>query len=461
MALAATACTALVGNGFRDVSVTGPPEATEAGSNQAPLDGRCQVYGGDAGSPILIGAILPMTVADAGTPNPTGVYRLESIRTAFDQLNPPNRAGINGRPLGLIVCDNSGDSTQAAPLAQSLVQARVPAIIGATSADILQEATVTVPNRVLLISSSATAAEISSLAANDSATGVRLVWRTAPPDSFQGAVLAHLISDGLPDAEVPAPGDPDGGMAGPVGVFEVNNAYGQGLVAALQSDYSGSATNVGLYTENGDVSGALKTVAMATPAPTLIVAIAFPADAVALINGAASYPSLASLRWIFTDSAQSPALFTGLKDPGALAGALGTAPAPAPASSPAYLWFKTQFQATYSEDPTNAGFTANTFDAAMLLALSASWATGGGRTLDGPTMATALTKVSSAMAMQTPLDPVEFDTLTAALAAGQPVNIEGASGALDFDASTGEAPAPIEIWQVADGGFTTLAVEQP
>jgi ABC-type branched-subunit amino acid transport system substrate-binding protein len=448
-------CNLVVGNAF-DVTLV-----SDAGAMAPPLDPRCVVRGGDAGSPLRIGAILPMTLPDAGGVNPVGTYRLEAIELAFAQLNPPIRGGIDGKPLEVIVCDNSGDSTQAAALATSLIEQGVPAMIGATSSDVLQEATVTVPHHVLLMSSSATAAEISTLAANDSTTGVRMVWRTAPPDTFQGKVMARVLAGGVPDAGILAKDTADAGGPPVLGIFEVNSAYGQGLAAAIAADYPGQASDIGLYTENGDVSGALSTVSMGMPAPQELVAIAFPADAVNIANGAARLPSLASLHWFFSDSAKSPDLFLGLTNADAFEGALGTAPAPAPVTSPAYVWFESEFEATYMQDPSTLAFIPNTFDAAMLLAIAASWASSPGHTLDGPTMALALTQVSSPSGPLLALDPIDFDTATHDLAAGMAINVEGASGDLDFNPMSGEAPAAIEVWKVQNGGFTTIAVEQP
>ena len=434
-----------------------PDAATEAGPSA--LDPRCTTVGSDAGAaPIRIGAILQMTLPmDAGA-DPRGVFRLDAVRLAFDQLNPPTRGGINGRPLQVIVCDNQGDSTQAAALATSLINQGVPAILGATSGDILQEATVTVPNHVLLISSSATAAEITTLAANDPQTGVRMVWRTAPPDTFQGKVMANVLAHGLDggfaDAQV------DGGNARNLGVFELNNAYGQGLYSAIQADYPGPSDNAHTYTQNGDVTAALQGVAAHQPAPQVLVTIAFPADAVNIINGANGMANLSSLPWFFSDTAKSPDLFKGLNRPSQIEGALGTAPAAAAAPAPAIQWFDQQFQDTYALDPLSASFIANTFDAAMLLAIAADWASTAPNKLDGPTKAQALTQLSTQGAPVINLDPVEFDMAVKDLATG-PINVEGASGHLDFDRTSGEAPASVEVWQVVDGGFTTVAVQSP
>jgi branched-chain amino acid transport system substrate-binding protein len=140
-----------------------------------------------------------------------------------------------------------------------------------------------------------------------------------------------------------------------------------------------------------------------------------------------------------------------------LEGARGTAPATA-TNTAAFQWFDQQFVHAYGQDPLNV---ANTFDAAMLPAVAAGFATQANRSLDGPTLAKALTMVSDPSGMSIPLDPLNFNMATSELASGSAINIEGASGPLDFDPSTGEAPGAIEVWTVADGGFSTLAVVSP
>jgi hypothetical protein len=100
------------------------------------------------------------------------------------------------------------------------------------------------------------------------------------------------------------------------------------------------------------------------------------------------------------------------------------------------------------------------FDAAMLLMVAADYATVPGRTLDGTTLAHALTHVSDG-GTAIPLIPPNFDQAVSALEAGQDIKVSGASGSLAFDITTGEAPAQIEVWTVADGGFVTLEVVNP
>jgi hypothetical protein len=81
----------------------------------------------------------------------------------------------------------------------------------------------------------------------------------------------------------------------------------------------------------------------------------------------------------------------------------------------------------------------------------------------GDPLATELTHVSGgAAAPLVPLDPPDLDTALSELVDGNDVQVEGASGLLAFDASSGEAPPTgIEIWEIVDGGFSTVKVVPP
>jgi branched-chain amino acid transport system substrate-binding protein len=66
-------------------------------------------------------------------------------------------------------------------------------------------------------------------------------------------------------------------------------------------------------------------------------------------------------------------------------------------------------------------------------------------------MAEGLTKVSSG-SEPVQLTSVKFTESANELANGRSIDVEGASGSLQFD-ETGEAPSPIELWQVGNNTF--------
>ena len=58
---------------------------------------------------------------------------------------------------------------------------------------------------------------------------------------------------------------------------------------------------------------------------------------------------------------------------------------------------------------------------------------------------------------------VSWNTIKASLSAGQAVNLEGASGHLDFDPETEETTGPVDVWVVNGdaSGFTTVDTIDP
>jgi branched-chain amino acid transport system substrate-binding protein len=423
----------------------------------ATLDKRCVTFGPTSGERIVIGTVFPMTIsASPGAgPDPRGVVRAHAIELAFSEINPPIRVGIGNRPLELVLCDNANDSDAARALAQNLVDFGAVAIISAGTTDTLAISRVTLPARVLLMSVSATAAEIGQLPANDPAgTGVRMLWRTAPSDTFQGQVIAKELSTQSPTG-LPK----DGGAPPRVATLYSDLPYGQGIWAAFSGAYPADAAQPFVYTQSEDVSQALAGARAYRPDVALNVASA--SDMVRVVNGAQGVPELVRVAWFFPDGAKTPQLIAGVSPPGTLEGARGTAPAIATGSE-AYAWLAPHLQQLYGDDPTSVSYVANSFDAAMLIAVAASWASTQGGPIDGPHLAMGLTQVSAVDGgLVVPLDPPHFNVATSQLAAGQPINVEGSSGHLDFDNSTGEAPADYEVWRIADGGFTTVKVVSP
>jgi len=117
--------------------------------------------------------------------------------------------------------------------------------------------------------------------------------------------------------------------------------------------------------------------------------------------------------------------------------------------------FKKIAEEVEKKDPAAYAYTSNAYDAMYLLALGASYSLNTSNEVTGAKMAEALTRVSSG-ASGTQLTNSNFTYLTAELAAGRSVNVEGASGPLDFDAN-GEARSPVELWQVEGSSFVTVS----
>lgn len=419
------------------------------------LPERCTLYGAaldsvaTAGPTIRVGALLPKTRAD-NTEDPRGRLREQALRLVVDELNPPQRSGIGGRTLTLISCDSSGNSTRAAELAASLRDLGVVAIISAGSSETLAASAVTLPAGILLLSGSATSPEITDLPDRPGGSGPGLVWRTAASDAFQGAVLAQAISQGT-CGTLP--------VNARAAVVYVDDAYGQGLYSVFRTQYGNANQQGFLYTRSMDIM----TAVMGAEAyqPDVLVVIGFPDDAARIMDATVGLPRLGTVPVMLTDSAKAPSLFAGTT-PSRLDGACGTAPAAPDPLGEAYAWFGQQYEQKFSESPLSASFVANNFDAMMLVAVAAAYASQPGRTINGATLAEGLTHLSAVDGgTKVLLDPPRFNTVVSNLTNGTDINVQGVSGPLDFDNGPGEAVAGVDIWRASDGGFTTVTTVQP
>jgi branched-chain amino acid transport system substrate-binding protein len=101
-------------------------------------------------------------------------------------------------------------------------------------------------------------------------------------------------------------------------------------------------------------------------------------------------------------------------------------------------------------------------DALMLVAVATGTAALRGGPVDGTRLAGVLGHVSAVDAGPlVPLDPPHFNAAVSDLAAGHDIDVQGASGHLDFDVTTGEAPSDINIYEIVDGGIRLESVIHP
>lgn len=420
---------------------------------------RCSVVGPQTRDAVRIGMLVQLTTAN-GQPLDRGVNRRNVVELALRQLNPPVRQGVRGRPLQAIVCDTSGDPAQASALASYLADRGVPAILSGSSRETLSAATVTTSRGILLMSTSATSPEITALRASVSPRGPRLVWRTAPSDEHQARVMASEIA-----------GETDAGTDGSAPFDRVAlvgpevDPYVQGIVSEFGKSYAGSS---GAYLYEASkvrekVTDALTYATGGATAGTVVV-IAQPEEAANIVStGAEIKPRYG--RWFFTDSSKSTQLLNrDLVDRAGLVGARGTVPSTENPGE-AYTYFRQMYVNVYpNSDPATVGFLPNTFDAVMLIAIATDWAASEGIT--GTRIADGLGRLSATEHPPIALTPLRYNEITSALARGEMINVEGASGALDFDPTVGQAPGNIEVWTIRndDAGlprFETLRVVAP
>jgi branched-chain amino acid transport system substrate-binding protein len=147
--------------------------------------------------------------------------------------------------------------------------------------------------------------------------------------------------------------------------------------------------------------------------------------------------------FILPDGMRDP---TVVKEIGAknLSGSWGTAPA-STAEAALQERFRTAYRSFSKEDPTQA-FVAESYDAAMLIALAIQQAGSADRTA----IRDALRRVANGPGER--VGPGEFARAKDLISRGTKVNYEGASGPVEFDAS-GDVQGRIGVWTVrADSG---------
>jgi branched-chain amino acid transport system substrate-binding protein len=169
----------------------------------------------------------------------------------------------------------------------------------------------------------------------------------------------------------------------------------------------------------------------------------------------------ASAKFYFTDGAKDatamfdPALSAGVKT--IISNSQGTAPASP--SGIVYDTFRANFNAKFQRDAAGFSFTAHAYDATYVGAYGVIWASRQNDAYDGNQVAEGMIKLSAGTA--TDISFGAWSTGKTALANGTGLDLKGASGELNFNPDTGEAPGNIEIWNVVSNNFATQQVVAP
>jgi branched-chain amino acid transport system substrate-binding protein len=417
-------------------------------------------YGPSEANTIPIGAALPLTNSDGQ--DDSEVQGLNAIKLAMDEIN--ERQGVAGRKFVLHICDTRADPERAKEQAQWLVdEKKVPVVFTSGSGQTISVTSVTIKAGVLVMTHTATSPDIAKLSDKPQGAPSGLVWRTAPSDILQGRIIGDLL---LGRIAVAGGATPFANVQ-EVSVPYVNDAYGQGLFDVLLTRLSGTGRTVGgaQYPRNGDVTPAVNAVVTSTP--DVAVLVGFSEDNAKIVSGAAARGRTGQT-WFFTDAGKDLGLFTSLGNSRAqVEGAYGTAPAQARPGDPVYRLFVDRFRIAYGTDPGQFSFTAHAYDAMYLVALGAAYAAGpdvnSPRTITGALIADGLTRVTPSGSGTAPsfnLGGTSFNAAREELRQGNTINVRGASGDLDFDA-TGEAVSEYELWQVSNGVFRTVQLITP
>ena len=342
------------------------------------------------------------------------------MELAIEHINAAG--GVLGQPVELVTGDTQVDTVQGVEEARRLVDVEgVHAIVGPLSSTvtIAVAESVTGPAGVPTVSPSATSPSIT--VADDSG----YLFRSTISDAAQGVVLADLASDEGYDN---------------VAVLFRNDAYGQGLADAFEAAFDGTVTSASI--EQGATSYLSELRAAADGGATVLIAIAFPAEALIFIRESLEHSIFSE--FLFVDGTKSQDLIDGI---GAdfLNGSKGTAPGGGPANAATRAWDAAYIDA-YGELPA-LPFVREAYDAVIAIALAAELA---GST-DGAAIRDALPRVAAPGGDDVIPGPEGIAIAMAAVGDGDDVNYEGAATTLDWNAAGDVLTGFIQIWQYRDG----------
>lgn len=430
--------------------VTLPADPSGACAVLEPLDLGAERLIGD-GAPVLVGAMV-LPGSDFSPPI------LDAARLAVTDIN--SVGGVtDGRPLGLVICDTGGPMNALAGDARkqrihSVVDylagtLGVPYVVGPlTSGDAIFAVSRVVARKLptAFVSPSATSPALTlepDRLSPDDPYG--LFWRTAPSDQLQGKVLAANVVGAYPKQAVQP--------LAHVAVAFRDDAYGQGLADAFQKAFAGKTTLV-KFAVGAPLEPVVANVANAAPDGVMFVDVGGD-RALAFIGAMATNPAIALKPLYLADGSKNE----GLLDPKLSAEVrsiifertVGTVAATP--EGPLFNVFQASYKAAFDGvDPANSAFTANGYDAAYLGAAALVYASQNGTAYDGRGIAEGLSRLGAG-GPPVDVDKTKWGELRSHLTTGgRRADVTGISGALDFDAATGEAGAPIEVWQP-----TTLA----
>lgn len=385
------------------------------------------------------------------------VPEINAVQLAVDRANASS--GLDGRPFGLVQCtyeenpELDGLSTEEAVEEVSRYLAGTvgaPVLIGPATSTRSEIAYTTVVEAlgldVVLISPSATSPALTNIDGTEkSDASPGRFWRTAPPDDLQGTVMAQDIRSR--DKQSVA------------AIYELG-PYGEGLVNAFVTDFASGSRVVEQYPFD-DVTArdaAIQAVGEGDHDEVVFVSSEI-TDIVAFLNGAGQLSGYDTLDIFLADGARDAQLLAEVENGAHLLDQVrGTAPS-VPAG-PVYDAFASAYSSEYSPSTADeSNYSAHTWDATWLALYGIAWSQYQEGAITGTGIARGLRRVSEGP--EVTLQAPSWIDVTAYFAAGEGIDVLGASGELDFDPVTEETTAPIDVWAISDGAFTVLYTTDP
>jgi ABC-type branched-subunit amino acid transport system substrate-binding protein len=293
--------------------------------------------------------------------------------------------------------------------------------------------TVTIPNKVILISPASTSPLLTNLPDDE---GKDFLFRTCPSDALQGVVLGKLATE-------------LGYIA--AAVIYVNNPYGQGLTDEFRRSFErrgGRVVSEVAHPEEPQPSYVAELRELTQDQPDVLVAVGYPGHATIYLKEALGYIT----KFLFVDGTKSEKIIEAVGAE-AVEGMYGTAPGSEKSLS--LEIFNAEYQRVYNELPPQP-FMTNTYDAVILLTLAIQKA---GKA-EGPAIRDVLRSIANPPGEAVGAGVEGMKRAFQFIKDGQEIDYEGAAGAVNFD-DHGDVITPIEIWRYANGAIQPVRLEMP
>jgi branched-chain amino acid transport system substrate-binding protein len=331
---------------------------------------------------------------------------------------------LDGATYRLVLGDSQCDPKAAVDAATKVVNVeQVVAIVGATCSGgtNAMAQSVTIPAGVVSVSDSATAPSITELKDND------LVFRVAPSDAYQGRVLAGLAMDrGFTK----------------LALTYSNDDYNAGLAGAFEQSFKelgGEITAKQMHEPNkASYRSELATLAN-QPADALAMFAYYGGSGITIIRNSLENGLFET--FLAADGMADTSVITQIGADTLRDHLFITLPG-ADTANPSYKAFAEALEQA-GGDPTGP-FIANGYDATFLIALAIEQA----GSADRAKISEALRAVANPPG--TVIRPGEWSVAKEAIAAGEDINYEGASGPVDFD-ENGDVAGVYQLFTVGTG----------
>jgi len=371
---------------------------------------------------VKIGTLLSIT----GDLAPYGGPMQDAATLAIEEVN--ENGGLLGSQVTLISEDSQTSEIAAVDGANKLVKInKVPAIIGAAGSSIsLAFIEITTKNNVVQISPSNTAPDFTTYDDND------FYFRTCPSDALQGKAMAILAMDENYTT---------------ASTLVLNNAYGVGFEKVFVAEFESMGGKI-LDRVKYDPAATIfdSEIELASKNnPDVIILISYPETGSLILKSAYQKGAMDDTEWLLSEGLKDEGLAESVgkdtKGNYIIAGFKGTAPDPT-VTGPAYQTFNDAYMAKYGIETTT--FTANTYDAAAVIALAIEKA----GSVDG----TAIRDNIRAVANPPGVEVTDIGEGLMLIREGKEINYQGASGDVNFDDNGDITTAYYAKWQIAEDG---------